>query len=300
MKEKIEVLSSDGLTTLHGYVWRAEGEWASLQIVHGMIEFIGRYETFAETLSKAGITVFGHDQLGHGESSEPNGFGHTGTMENLLQDIEIIRNLVSPKTPTILLGHSMGSFEARAMMRDRSYAGFIVMGTAFFDKSFVKTSLTMAKVLSRLMGGKKEAKLLTNMSLGSYNNGIKNPVTTVDWLTRDVEICKVYEKDPRNNFYFTNESYVELMRLLEHIHSDDSYEAIDLDKPVLIVSGTKDPVGDFGEGPTALFREYKKRGLKNVILEVFPEMRHEILNEIGKEEVYEAITRFIKRSLRMV
>ena len=68
-KTEFHYSSTDGQTTIHGIEWAPESEIKGvLQICHGMVEYIDRYDEFARHMVKHGFCVIGHDHLGHGKS----------------------------------------------------------------------------------------------------------------------------------------------------------------------------------------------------------------------------------------
>ena len=66
----------DGIGRIHGICWEPEKTpWAVIQVAHGMIEHIGRYDEFAQAMNRAGIAVIGHDHPGHGRTAKPGELG---------------------------------------------------------------------------------------------------------------------------------------------------------------------------------------------------------------------------------
>lgn len=207
-KKEFSYRSADGVTEIFATKWEPDGEpKAILQIVHGMVEYIDRYDDFARFLTAKGYIVVGEDHLGHGRSvrsDEYHGyFGEKGN-EWVIADIHELRNIMQkdyPGVPYLMLGHSMGSFLTRQYIteQDASYAdglkGVIIMGTAWQPA----IALSAGKLLAKLFGtGKvnKSSKLLEGIAFGTYLKRIENPKTVSDWLTKDEAIVNKYINDP--------------------------------------------------------------------------------------------------------
>ncbi len=279
---------------------------AILQISHGMCEYIGRYETFAKWLCDRGFAVCGNDHLGHKNTAllgqdRLGYFGPRGSYQYLVEDLELLRIEVSkryPGVPCFLLGHSMGSFIARlyAARYGQGLAGFIISGTAG-KNPMAGMGKALAAIIEVLHGPQYESKLLFKMSNGGFNKSFDEPVTPVDWLTRDSDICKAYCRDTFCNFRFTVSAYYELFTMIDLCNRSSWYEDMPKNLPVFVMAGDKDPVGNNGEGPTEVAEGLRKAGLQQVQLKLYPQGRHEMLNETNKEEVYENILQWMEHVL---
>jgi alpha-beta hydrolase superfamily lysophospholipase len=305
MKE-FTIRSSDGKTDLACYKWEPElapGEKpkAVLQIIHGMSEYLMRYEDFATWLSIHGIVVVGDDHLGHGKTAKTKDdlgyFGKRDGWLHFVKDEHLLRKHVQadyPDVPYIIMGHSMGSFILRALlaMEDtKGLAGAVIMGTAGNNKA-LGGGHAFAKTLRRINGDKNRSKLITMMAFGSYTRKIKNPVNTWAWLSRDENIAIKAYNDPMHNWRFTLAGYCDLFSMLEFIQTDACMKAYNKDLPMLLVSGWEDPVGNYGQGPAEVADRLENFGC-NVNLVLYEDMRHEVLNEIGKLTVWEDIRDYI-------
>ena len=293
--------SSNGVNDIYVREWApSEKPAAVLQIAHGMAEHIKRYEKFAEYLNGFGILVVGNDHIGHGKSSKPEDYGFMGAENgwlNIVDDVEKLRQLIDEKYPDIphfLLGHSMGSFVARTYISKygKNIDGAIVMGTAGTNPA-VNAGLGVVSLLRKIKGDRHISKLVTGMAFGSYNKQISDAKTPYDWLTRDRDVVDTYLADPACGFTFTLAGYADLFNLIKYINSDDCYNNIPEDKKYFVVAGFDDPVGAYGKGPQEFAGKLKDHGCDNVDLKLYKGMRHEILNEFGKEEVMEDIKGFI-------
>ena len=294
-------LSKDGKSNIHYYVWEPEGEpKAILQIVHGMAEHMERYAPFAEYLNGFGVLVCGEDHIGHGKSSAPKDWGYMGEDNGwkiMVQDVEQLHQIITVQymdVPYFILGHSMGSFITRAWLAKfgTGIDGAVIMGTAGTNP-VLGVAKTMVSAVRKFKGSRHISKTITKAAFGSYNKRIPGNRTPYDWLTRDDKIVDKYIDDPACGFTFTAAGYADLFNIIGYVSSDDWYGLVPKDLPILLVSGSEDPVGNYGEGPAEVAEKLQEIGCTDVSLILYEDMRHEILNEIGKETVMDDIRRFI-------
>lgn len=287
-------LSADGRTDVHFYTVEACGEpKAILQIVHGMTEYFGRYEGFAEYLSENGILVIGHDHIGHGKSANPEDYGYFGSKDGWkiwIEDVHILRNMIQKKHPGIpyfILGHSMGSLILRAyLIRYREgLAGAILTGTAG-KNNLNGLGLILVAAMRKIYGDRHRSQFVHDMAFGSNNKKVKTPKNKYEWLSTDEVISNKYADDPMCTFIFTLAGFTDLFNLLAFVSQDDWAGKIPCDIPVLLASGLMDPVGKYGKGPSEVCENLTKAGNTNVSLFLYEDMRHEILNERGRAAVY--------------
>ena len=308
-KKNIYYPSTDGKTQIHAIVWEPDGEpKAILQIIHGMVEFIDRYDDFAKFLNKHGFLVAGEDHLGHGESvqsDEYHGyFGGEGTA-HVIADIHHLRELLQkeyPNTPYLMLGHSMGSFLIRQYITENGCAyaeglkGVIVMGTAWQPAPV----LAMGKLMAKLLGTKKvgkSAELIDKMSFGSYLKRIENPKTISDWLTKDEKIVEWYRNEPWCTFHFSPNAYYNMFLGMQKAHDIERMKKLPEGLPILFCAGAEDPVGNWGEGVRKAFMVYTENTPCEVSIKLYDGDRHEILNELDKEQVYADMLEFLEGCL---
>lgn len=302
-KEEFYFDSKDGLTKIRGVRYIPEKEIIGiLQISHGMCEFIDRYDKFAHYLCDNGFLVVGNDHLGHGESvtSKDNwGYfadkdGHNIVLEDLLEVTKITKDLY-PNLPYFLLGHSMGSFFARYYMckYGNELDGCIVMGTGQQNAATLKAGKVMCRAVAANKGWHYRSSLLHAMALGSYNKKWEPSNTHVDWLTKDNSIIEWYYNEPKCSFHFTANGFYNLFSVIEEVINKNNLANIPKDLPVFIVSGQDDPVGDFGKAPVSVYNDLVSVGIKDVMKKLYLNDRHEILNELDKEEVYDDIREWL-------
>lgn len=308
-KRDIFYKSADGVTNIHAIRWEPEGRpKAVLQIIHGMVEFIDRYDDFAEYLTGQGYLVTGEDHLGHGasvRSDEYHGyFGEKGN-EWVIEDIHKLRLMTSeeyPGLPYLMLGHSMGSFLVRQYIteQDAAYAkglsGVVIMGTGWTPGAAIGAGKLIAKLLGTGKVG-KTARIIDMMSFGSYLKRIDSPNTASDWLTRDEKIVRWYRMQPWCTFKFSPNAYYHMFRGMEKAHDIGRIRKLPSGLPILFASGAEDPVGGWGEGVRKAYMIYKENTQCEVDIVLYDEDRHEILNELDKDTVYKDMHDFLEHCL---
>lgn len=307
MKRNISFLSSDEKTMIHAVEWIPEGEpRAVIQIIHGMIEYIERYSAFAEYMNTQGFLVVGHDQLGHGSSVrsvEDWGYiADTSPARLMVRDIHKLRGIIQeryPGLPIYMLGHSMGSYLLRRYITNKGtgLAGAIVVGTGCESDTITKLGLTLIRGTARSNGWHYRSDTLQNMT---YNSGYKKyDLTRTDlensWICSDPEIMRGYYADPRCSFTFTTSGFEALLSSVLFTNQKVNIDMIPRKLPIYILSGEGDPVGGLGKGVKKVYDKYVRSGIQDVECKLYPDMRHEILNEPGKQEVYDDITDWINR-----
>jgi len=298
--------SSDNYADIHYTVW-SDGEKpkAIVQLVHGMAEYIGRYDDFAKFLVKNGYVVYGCDNIGHGSSinkEEDLGYiaGKDGYI-NIVNDLSCLTNIAKdeyPGIPFILFGHSMGSLLARyyAGLYGDGLDGLILCGTSG-SNPLASIGLLLIVVISAFKGRRFKSKFIDNMAFGQYNVRWKEKRTKFDWISLDSENVDRYIADRLCGYLFTVSAFGNLMRLLKAVTAKKWFMRIPDELPVLLVSGCEDPVGNYGVGVTETEEKLKLAGLRDVSKILYEGLRHEILNEKERETVYSDILSFTEKVL---
>ena len=313
MKEYYKFTSADDEgTSIHGVKWTPEGEpKAVMQLNHGMIEYIERYDEFAEFLNKQGFVVFGHDHIGHGDSvkSESDwGVLHTSTpaetcVEDMFSNYKIAKEQY-PDLPYFILGHSMGSYLLRMFLTLKAQEfkgvnGAIIMGTGTVEDGTANLGMNVLKLVSFFKGWDAKVGFVANMMYGApYKEfSTDGSVPEKSWLSTNVESVKKYYSDPKDTFAFSLNGYRLLVGASKFDNQTANIEKINKDLPILFVSGQDDPVGDLGPGVEKACQKFKDAGIKDVSMHLFPKMRHEILNEVDRQSVYEYIYEWIEKRM---
>lgn len=275
--------------------WRGDvAPKALVLIVHGVAEHSKRYERLAEDLTNGGYEVWAPDHRGHGRTAEASGgrgwFAAKDGFRRVVDDLKEIRDrMVSehPGLPVFLLGHSMGSSLARAyiVLYGDGLAGCVLSGIVALDPFLQAVSGIVVAVGRALQGGRGIARFADSMSLGSYGKSFRPLRTPLDWLSRDTSVVDAYIADPDCGFTCTWDWYRDMNEGTRFILDTASVSRIPKDLPIYIFSGSADPVGAASGGVEKLAQTYKSAGLRDVKTRLYPEGRHESLNEINRDEV---------------
>lgn len=302
MVKNMELPSNDGVHKLHVVVWQPNGEpKAVLQLSHGMIEFIERYEGLAQYLNEQDILVIGNDHLGHGHTAgrdEDLGYFCPEHMsETVVKDLHTVTEYAKreyPGIPYFLLGHSMGSFMARRylMTYGDELTGAILCGTGEQTSATLFAGKTAAGILGAFKGQRYRSEFIRKTSFKGYNDRFEKR-TENDWLTKDQSIVDWYNGHKFCTFGFTINGYKTLFEVLTYIQKQENYNKIPKNLPVYMIAGEDDPVGNYGEGVKHIYQQYKDSGIKDISIKLYPNDRHEILNELDKETVYEDVADWI-------
>ena len=306
-KIEFKLPSRDGIHKLHLIFWKPEGEVRGVvQISHGMIEMIERYDEFARYLNDNGFAVIGNDHLGHGlTAGRDEDFGYfcrANMSATVVSDLHRVTRYAKKhysNKPYFLLGHSMGSFMARRyiMTYGNELTGAVIVGTGKQSPLTLTAGKAVSMFIRFAKGDRYHSKLLEQCAFRNYLDRIKKPRTESDWLTRDEKIVDLYRENKYCNFKFTVNGYRTLFDVLSFIQKDQNIENIPRELPLLFLAGGMDPVGDYGKAVNEICCEYKKKGINDVSMKLYPDDRHEILNELDREQVYSDILRWLENHL---
>ena len=283
-------------------IYEPEGEIrAVVQISHGMCEYVGRYEEYAEHLCSLGIVLAGNDHPGHGESAaSEDDFGYFAkengvdlAIEGLKTMSELLLERYAGK-PLILLGHSMGSFLCRIYLTKyaENLAGAIVMGTGG-PGAPTGAGIALANIIAGLRGDRHRSKLLRSIQQAGYLKRCGKGADRTDWLTRDRGVVEKYNNDKYCNYIFTVSGYRDLFRMLEAVSVEDWATKVPTDLPILLISGEDDPVGSYGKGVCAVAGALAHAGAQKLKTVLIPGARHEVLNETDRGDTYALIDGWI-------
>lgn len=299
--------SSTGKNKIHARMCVPDAEpRAIVQIIHGIAEYIDRYDEFMSFLADNGIIAVGTDHLGHGksiESDEQAGFfAYDNGWDYVVRDEEVLRLAMHenyPELPIIVFGHSMGSFMARTLLirYPDAFNAAIISGTGNQGAALVNGGLIMGNLVTGLKGAHHYSKFLNNLAFGSYNKIYDNPKTEYDWLSRDEANVQKYIDDPLCGFIPSCSLFRDMMTGVKFITNKKNLTAMNKDMPVYFMSGDMDPVGECGKGVQKAYNNFLEAGMKDVSIKLYPGGRHEMLNEINKDEVYTDILAWLESKI---
>ena len=308
--ESITFLSNDGKTNVNGVLWTPEGMEESarprgiFQIVHGMAEYIDRYQHFAQFLTDNGFVVCGADHIGHGKSiSSKDDLGHFpigNGADVLIEDVHALRQKVAsvfgPEIPYVLFGHSMGSFVVRAYItRHHDVSACVICGTGQQPQMVSKAGNALCRVLAKVKGDHHQSALVDGMAAGGYWKRLDNPRTHLDWLSIDEDNVNRYIDDPQCGFMFTVGGYAGVTKLTDLAADPKLALRVPDELPLYFIAGGLDPVGDNGKGVLAAAKQYRAAGVKTVDVNLYDGYRHEILNEEISSQVMNDIDSWLTK-----
>ena len=297
---------SCGAGQIHGCRWEPEGApKAVVQILHGIADFAARYDEFAEFLTKQGYLGGAEDHMGHGESVNGEGiqgYFHGGWEAAVEDSCHLMRAVMEevPGVPFILFGHSMGSFMARTILckyPDSGISAAVICGTGWQSAGLLPPVIALIIRVCKQNGEDKPSPFLQKLVFGSYNQRVEHPRTEFDWLSRDARQVDAYIAHPMCGFTASAGLLRELMTGISYIEKPESLAAMNRELRVFFIAGGDDPVGSYGKGVRKAAQMFRKAGMKHVDERIYPLCRHEILNEINKDEIYEDVADWIAQPL---
>ena len=303
MKQEFSFPSSDGIHTIQGVRWLPQGESRGVvQIVHGVAEHMDRYGHVAQFLNELGWVVCGEDHLGHGRTAREGEYGFFAPSDGwdyVVRDVRRLRELGGaqwPGLPYVLLGHSMGSFLTRTYLIrwPGTLDGVVLSGTGQEPAALVALGRVLAGALSALRGPRYVSPMVSRMSLGAYNKKFRPNRTSADWISRDEAVVDRYLQDPLCTFQPTVSMFRDMMTGLQFIARGENLARMDPDTPVYFLSGDQDPVGSMGAGVRRVEAMFRAAGCRDVTARLYPGGRHEMFNEINRQQVLEELAGWLE------
>lgn len=264
-----------------------------VQVAHGMAETAARYEGFARALTNDGFIVYANDHIGHGKTAgDVQKLGDLGEdgFNSMVESMHGLNEMIREENcnlPIFLFGHSMGSFltQRYICLYGRGLKGAILSGSCGKQGIIIDIGRLIAKREIKKVGRTAKSIKLNKLSFGSYNNYFKPTRTDFDWLSRDKDEVDKYMEDSFCGTIFTTGFFYDFLGGLKIIASDIEINNVPKDLPIYIFSGDKDPVGKNGKGVLKLIKTYKEHGIADLTYKLYKDGRHEMLNEINREEV---------------
>ena len=296
-----QLFTTDDNIDIHYRSWLPENPKAILQVAHGMAEHSGRYKHFAEFMASNGYGVYASDHRGHGQTAKtPDRLGHladTDGWKKAINDMHQLTTIIKENegnTPIFLLGHSMGSLLARAYTYTyyNEINGLIISGTSGNQGLLGDIGLWIARRQKK----QQASKLMDWLLFGVYDiqSIFKNcTLKKFSWISRDREIVEAYKNDDFCSFICTGQFYVDLLGGVLIANNRENLTSLPADFPILICSGDRDPVGNYGKGVKQVYNDMLAAGLRDVTCKLYKGGRHEMLNEINRESVYTDILQWL-------
>ena len=306
-------LSTSGLCNIHVCIWYPDKTKYTkpigiIQIAHGMVDHIERFENMANYFTKRGFIVVGNDHLGHGDSIvNKDNWGYFADHEDsgtyLVKDMHRLTKIMKkkyPDLPYILIGHSMGSFLTRKymMMYKDELDACVVLGTGNQRLAVVQAGKLLVRITKYFKGDRYRSPILKKLMFANYNKGINDSKSENDWLTRDFDIVNQYDHDEKCSFMFTVNAYEGMLKVIRFVIRDANIRHTPRYLPVLFAAGNADPVGEYGKAVKRIYRKYA-RWLDDVELKLYDNCRHELHSEINREQIFEDIYLWILKKINV-
>ncbi|MFA6796608.1 MAG: alpha/beta fold hydrolase [Bacilli bacterium] len=315
MKHSIICFKASSGEKIYGNSWLLTDKQprASVIICHGMAEHSKRYGDFAKFLCENDLDVFAVDHVGHGlnVSKKPDTkykygmWPENGFDVAINQLVELVRYIRKKSNkPILLFGHSMGSFVAQGLYQRHSD---LINGVVFCGSSANTSLYKMSRNLTSIMrifrtkkNRDKVCPILVNSGNKTFNKGLKPFPDGYDsinkWISINEDNVKKYDKDPECGFACSFNFYYSLFKGQQEIFKKKNLKNIKNKCNIFIISGELDPVGGYGKNVERL-KDFYMQGQDNVEMKLYPGVRHEILNEDIKDEVYKDVVNFFNHCL---
>ncbi len=302
--------SRDNIHKIHAMKWIPEtGDYrAVLQIAHGMAEHIKRYDDFARFMAEQGFLVVANDHLGHGKSTECKEdygfFAENDAVTVVVRDIHRLKKITqeeNPGKPYFILGHSMGSFMLRNYLcrYGKGIDGAIVMATGSKSSAITKSGIVLAHLIALFRGWKYRSPMMNKMVDGNNNDAIQNQRTKYDWLSKDEQIIDQYIADEECGFPFTINGLKAITEAIDNLNKKEYLNKMPRELPVIFLAGDQDPIGHWGKDVPLIVKQFENMGMQKVSMKLYPDDRHEILNETDHQTVYEDILKWLEEQLNL-
>lgn len=267
---------------------------AVVQIAHGMAEHSARYARFAKALTEHGYAVYANDHRGHGKTAarrEDLGFfaDHGGWDLVVSDQLDLVEEIKSrhPGTPVFLFGHSMGSYIARgaAIRAGREWAGLLLSGTSHGHPLMQLVNLTLPRIERLRIGKRGKSWSVSKLTFEAFNAKFDDPRTSADWLSRDEAEVDKYLADPLCGFECTVQMWHDMFKGLRHIFTPEVMARMPSSLPVYVLAGEFDPLNEKLSDIKKLHKAFERAGIRNMTVRAYPGARHELLNELNRDEV---------------
>lgn len=304
MYKEIKLKAADGLN-LHIHIWdKVENPVGIVQIVHGMAEHGARYSLFAERLNQAGYIAVADDHRGFGKSAiDESDLGHLdgeSGFKNMLEDEVMVKDYLMKTYPELtyfIFSHSMGSFLMRNFVAKYEADGVIFSGSGLQPDVLLKMGqLITAKQIKK--DAMKRSGFLNKLAFWGYNKPF-NENHRFSWLTRDISSYNTYEEDPFcGPVIGTTGFFHNLFEAVKISQQTETYQNVPKRLPILLLSGSDDPVGHFGKDIPKIALAFEKAGVEDVTYKIYENARHELVNELCKEIVFQDVINWMNNKIK--
>lgn len=298
--KKSYITARDGYL-LEAHIFETRNPKAVIQIIHGMEEHQGRYETFAAFLNEKGFSVVSSDMRGHGKSAKDLGyFKDKGGYLELIEDQKAVTRLIKecfPGLPVYIFAHSMGTIITRVLLQTQSpdYEKAVLSGYPNYQGG-ARFGIILAGILKAVKGAKYKSSLISSLSVGAFNKSVPDAKTGCDWISHNKKNVQSYIEDPYCGIGFTCSAFSDLFHLVVKMHNPGLYHNANKKMPLLLLRGLDDPCVGGDKGSADSCRILSKAGFENIRRIDYPNMRHEILQETDCQKVYNDVESFFSEA----
>ncbi|MUZ73268.1 alpha/beta fold hydrolase [Agrobacterium vitis] len=304
--ETLYLQKPDGARIAYHHHQAENDEKAILLVNHGLIEHSRRYSRFAAFMAASGFHVYAHDHRGHGETQAPDAplgrFARKNGVSLVIEDAKAIRDLASanhPGLPVLLFGHSMGGLIALRTATEfpESFQALAVWNSNFNNGIETRFARLVLKIERALKGSDVPSLLMAKATFEAWGKSVSGRRTLLDWLSRDDAEVDLYANDPLCRFQASNSLWMDVLDLTAQTATLPRLARLRTDLPIHLVGGGQDPATKGGEATRALDHRLRQSGLTDVTLTLYPAMRHETLNEIGRDKAMAAFRDWARTAL---
>ncbi len=303
MKEQFSFLSFQDQLEIKGLIIQPKQPIGILQIAHGMSEHKERYLPFMETMAQQGWICVIHDHRGHGESvksKEDLGYFYDTSGSYIVEDVHQVTYLMKKRflnLPYVLFGHSMGSLVVRAYTKKYDYEldALIVCGSPS-KNPLVFAAVALTALIARFKGDHYRSALIQRLAFGSFAKRFAG-TSENRWICSDADVVKQYDADPKCGFIFTANGFLSLWNLLKQVYDEDGWVYLKPQLPILFIAGEQDPCIINKDKFKKAYQFLQKVGYQTVSAKLYPDMRHELLNEVNQAQVIADIAAFLDEKL---
>ncbi len=300
-RQEFRITSNHDSLDLGVSLFIPEHPQAILQIVHGMAEHRFRYYDFMEFCAAQGFVIIIHDHRGHGDSvksSQDLGYFYEHGVDGVVADVHQITEYIKsqyPGLPLTLLGHSMGSLIARCYAKQYDYElnRLIICGSPSKNLA-ARAGRALVRAIKLFRGDRYRSRLVSNLFNRNFSKRFPNEGSENSWIVSDPAVVAAYDADPKSGFNFTLNGYEALLSLSLETYRKKGWQLQNPTLPILFIAGSDDPCiishRDFAKAVNFM----RKVGYTDVRSRLYPGMRHEILNEIGKQDVWQDVVDFAR------
>ena len=301
--EQITYPSKDGKNTVYAeiYVPKDVEPRGIVQLAHGMVDHVGRYHALADFLTASGYIFAGNNHLGHAKTAKPEDYGFfakKGGCDLVIADLHTMNKYLRgtyPDLPLTLLGHSMGSFITRLYVEKHPHSvnRVIIMGTAG-PNSLLPLGLALARVIKTFKGERHHSRTVNKLVFGSYNSRFDSSEGKNAWVSRNTDSVSDRDTSEYTKFSFTVSGYIDLFEMTRKCNKREWFKEYPRELPTLVISGKMDPVGNYGDGPSYVYKQLLIAGA-DVELKLYEGARHELFSEDNREEIFVDILRWLDK-----